>query len=79
MDTTIRVLLAAAVLASALTAGSAEAGRPCRRLCRRVIAENVAEHCAPYTGRIKRLCRTDVRTTIIGFCKRQSSGNCLGN
>jgi hypothetical protein len=69
MTTSIQLLVAAV---------PAEAGRPCRRMCRGQMAANIAEHCGPYRGALKRACKLDVRTTIIGFCKRQPSGDCYG-
>jgi hypothetical protein len=77
MHTVVRIA-AAALVASPLTVAPAEAGRPCRRLCRKLIAENVVEHCSQYSGVLKRLCRKDVRTTLLGYCRRQPSGDCLG-
>jgi hypothetical protein len=78
MTTSIKMLVAAAVVVTTFAALPAEAGRPCRRMCRGRIAANIAEYCGPYRGVLKRACKLDVRTTIIGFCKRQPSGDCYG-
>jgi hypothetical protein len=65
-------------IALAVSAVDAQAVRPCRKMCHRLIKENIAEHCSGYPARIKRLCKKDVRETIVNFCQRQESGDCLG-
>lgn len=69
----------AIVLSVGLLAVPADAKkRNCKRLCRAKIAQFNREHCLQYHGRLRRLCKADVRETTIGFCQRQESGDCLG-
>jgi hypothetical protein len=49
-------------------------GRRCRQLSRKTSASIARRN----SGALKRACRTDVPTTIVKFCKRQESGDCLG-
>lgn len=76
-----RPILVALMMGLALAGGvvDAEAKRKCRKLCRTLIADNIVEHCTGYRGVIKRACHADVRNTILHYCKRQTSGDCLGD
>jgi hypothetical protein len=73
----IRTSLVVVALVAGLLAAPAEA-RNCKKLCKSAIRQNIAEVCSRFRGRAKRICKRDVKQTLIGFCKDQSSGDCFG-